>query len=57
MLKGSGRGAEEWSAVWLFGTGRGFGRLGCECGWYEMKGGWGDRGVFMRYLKGKSELG
>ena len=57
MLKGSGQGAEEWSAVWLLGTGRGFGRFGGERGWYEMKGGWGDRGVLMRYLKGKSELG
>lgn len=57
MLKGSGRDAEEWNAVWLFGTGREFGRLGYECGWYGMKGGWGCRGVLMRYLKGKSELG
>lgn len=24
------------------------GALGCECGWYEMKDGWRDRGVFMR---------
>ena len=30
--------------------------MGCECGSYEMEGAWGDRGVLMRRLKGKSEL-